>query len=272
MPEINPQSSTPDDAISGNGEGMARTEIWTRGPSLAAPCADISYRWESGQDAVLEVRLHLSRIVGGHDFDLLVRFDAPIALAWDNESFDFVTLPAPVPRCTGERFNGFAHPMLVVKESNWAAQYVQGHPVDDRTVVHLVFLALNDSIAVLSSGDPEVIFVPPELEPSDRSVGGLAWSSGEVGVDDMPGTIQEILDHADELREEVRRLRPIRRNRAASLGAPAAASSSRTRTDRTRHCRSSRNSRADGLSWAKIGALLGTSAQAVQRRYGATAP
>lgn len=27
--------------------------------------------------------------------------------------------------------------------------------------------------------------------------------------------------------------------------------------------------RADGISWAKIGALLGTSAQAAQQRYGA---
>lgn len=153
---------------------MARTEIWTHGPALAAPCADISYRWESGQHAVLGVRLHLSRIVGGHDFDLLVRFVAPIALAWDNESFDFVTLPAPVPRCTGERFNDFAHPMLVVKDSNWVAQYLDGHPVDGSTVVHLVFLALNDSIAVLSSGDPEVIVVPPEPEQDDPSSGGLA--------------------------------------------------------------------------------------------------
>ena len=247
---------------------MARTEIWTRGPSLAAPCADISYRWESGQDAVLEVRLHLSRIVGGHDFDLLVRFDAPIALAWDNESFDFVTLTAPVPRCTRERFDGFAHPMLVVKESTWAAQYVQGHPVDDRTVVHLVFLALNDSIAVLSSGDPEVIFVPPELEPSDPSVGGLAWSSGEVGVDDMPGTIQEILDHADELAKKFEDFDPSDgTERPVSEHPLQRAVRARARTERD-IVEAVETARADGLSWAMIGALLGTSAQAARQRYG----
>jgi hypothetical protein len=85
----------------------------------------------------------------------------------------------------------------------------------------------------------------------------------------MPRSIQEILDHADELAQSFEDYesaagdeQPVEEYllRRASL---ARARSERQILDAVVAAR------VAGISWAKIGDLLGTSAQAAQQRYGA---
>lgn len=85
----------------------------------------------------------------------------------------------------------------------------------------------------------------------------------------MPRSIQEILDHAEELAQRFENFDPdvatevpveeyllqravVTRARSEKLLLDAVA-----------------QARAKGVSWQKIGALIGTSAQAAQQRYGA---
>lgn len=85
----------------------------------------------------------------------------------------------------------------------------------------------------------------------------------------MPRSIQEILDHADELAERFENYEPSDGDERpveeymlerAALGR---ARSERQVLDAVIAARSA------GASWQKIGNLLGTSAQAAQQRYGA---
>jgi hypothetical protein len=83
----------------------------------------------------------------------------------------------------------------------------------------------------------------------------------------MPRTIQEILDHADELAKRFEDYDPD-----AADETPVAehllrrAALARARTER-QIVEAVEAARAGGLSWARIGKLLGTSAQAAQQRY-----
>jgi hypothetical protein len=87
----------------------------------------------------------------------------------------------------------------------------------------------------------------------------------------MPRSIQEILDHADEL------ARRFEEYEAREGDEPPVEEYLLQRAALTR-ARSERQiieavvaARAAGISWARIGELLGTSAQAAQQRYGALA-
>jgi hypothetical protein len=90
----------------------------------------------------------------------------------------------------------------------------------------------------------------------------------------MPRTIQEILDHADELAKKFEDFDPADGTERPVSERPVSeyllqrAALARARTER-QIVEAVEAARADGLSWAKIGALLGTSAQAAQQRYGA---
>ena len=84
----------------------------------------------------------------------------------------------------------------------------------------------------------------------------------------MPRSIQDILDHADELAKRFADFDP---NHADDIpveeyllqrAVVARAHSDQQLIDTVI------NARSAGLSWQKIGALLGTSAQAAQQRYG----
>jgi len=85
----------------------------------------------------------------------------------------------------------------------------------------------------------------------------------------MPRSIQEILDHADELVERFENLDP---DQAAEVPVEEyllqRAVVARARTEQ-QLLDAVVAARAAGVSWQKIGALLGTSAQAAQQRYGA---
>ncbi|MGH8947144.1 MAG: hypothetical protein ACRDVL_13480 [Acidimicrobiia bacterium] len=83
----------------------------------------------------------------------------------------------------------------------------------------------------------------------------------------MPRSIQEILDHADELAKRFEDYEPGEGDevpveayllRRAAL---ARAHSERQIVDAVA------SARAAGISWGKIGEILGTSAQAAQQRY-----
>jgi hypothetical protein len=84
----------------------------------------------------------------------------------------------------------------------------------------------------------------------------------------MPRSIQEILDHADELAERFEQLDP-------SSGVDVEVPEYLLRRAVIARARSERQladavaaARLAGLSWSRIGTELGVSAQAAQQRYG----
>ena len=85
----------------------------------------------------------------------------------------------------------------------------------------------------------------------------------------MPRSIQEILDHADELARRFEEYEPSEADERPveeyllQRAAVARARSERQIVDAVVAARNA------GISWARIGDLLGTSAQAAQQRYGA---
>lgn len=84
----------------------------------------------------------------------------------------------------------------------------------------------------------------------------------------MPRSIQEILDHADELAQRFEDLDPAD---AADVDVPEyvlrRAVIVRARTER-QVADAVRAARDAGVSWSRIGKELGVSAQAAQQRYG----
>lgn len=83
----------------------------------------------------------------------------------------------------------------------------------------------------------------------------------------MPRTAQEILDHADELaarfeQAEAHDLRDATALRAVRDAVLARAEAERILRDAIVQAR------ADGHSWAAIGAMVGTSGEAARQRYG----
>ena len=85
----------------------------------------------------------------------------------------------------------------------------------------------------------------------------------------MPRSIQEILDHAEELAQRFEEYEPAPGDERPveeyllQRAALARARSERQILDAVTAARSA------GIAWSKIGELLGTSAQAAQQRYGA---
>jgi hypothetical protein len=89
----------------------------------------------------------------------------------------------------------------------------------------------------------------------------------------MPRTLQEIIDHADELAEKFEnyepqpgdheRVSPLTRLRVAALKRAAV----EVEISEAVH-----QAREAGMSWSRLGEVLGTSGEAVRQRYGPTAP
>ncbi len=85
----------------------------------------------------------------------------------------------------------------------------------------------------------------------------------------MPRSIQEILDQADELAERLEDYEPDPRDeRPVEEYLLERAALTRARSER-QIVDAVSAARAKGVSWQRIGELLGTSAQAAQQRYGA---
>src|SRR5437870_2856543 len=89
-----------------------------------------------------------------------------------------------------------------------------------------------------------------------------SWSSA------MPRSIQEILDHADELAKRFEDYEPKPEDeRSVEEYLLERATIARARSERDVVDAVTR-ARSKGVSWQRIGAILGTSAQAAQQRYG----
>jgi hypothetical protein len=87
----------------------------------------------------------------------------------------------------------------------------------------------------------------------------------------MPRSIQEILDHADELAKRFEDYEPGPDDqRPVEEYLLQRAALARARSER-QVVEAVEAARGAGLSWGRIGTLLGTSAQAAQQRYGAAA-
>lgn len=85
----------------------------------------------------------------------------------------------------------------------------------------------------------------------------------------MPRTIQEILDHADELAKRGEAYEPGEGDeRLVEEYLLQRAVLARARSER-QITEAVAGARARGISWTRIGELLGTSAQAAQQRFGA---
>lgn len=85
----------------------------------------------------------------------------------------------------------------------------------------------------------------------------------------MPRSIQEILDHADELARRFEDYEPADGDeRPVEEYLLERATLDRARSER-QLVDAVFAARAKGMSWQRIGAVLGTSAQAAQQRYGA---
>jgi hypothetical protein len=84
----------------------------------------------------------------------------------------------------------------------------------------------------------------------------------------MPRSIQDILDHADELAERVENYEPEPDDeRPVEEYLVERAALARARTER-QIVDAITTARTKGVTWTRIGELLGTSAQAAQQRYG----
>jgi hypothetical protein len=85
----------------------------------------------------------------------------------------------------------------------------------------------------------------------------------------MPRSIQEILDHGDELAERFEEYEPKAGDeRVLEEYLLERATIARARSER-QIVEAVTAARSKGLSWQRIGDILGTSAQAAQQRYGA---
>lgn len=82
----------------------------------------------------------------------------------------------------------------------------------------------------------------------------------------MPRSIQEILDHADEVAKRFEEYEPVPGDERPVEYVLQRAALARARSER-QIVEAVTEARADGVSWQRIGELLGTSAQAAQQRY-----
>ena len=86
----------------------------------------------------------------------------------------------------------------------------------------------------------------------------------------MPRTVEEILNQADELATRFEGHEPANIKDAAALRAVRLAFQERAEAER-RLADAVAAARAEGHSWAAIGAMVGTSGEAARQRYGRTA-
>jgi len=106
--------------------------------------------------------MHFSRVIDGCEKDLEIKFLNPIALQWENESFEIIKLPANLPCCSNEGFTNWTYPTLIIPNSEWANLYAaQSHTEEEyktHEVKHFAFIAMNDLLHVLSEEMPTARF------------------------------------------------------------------------------------------------------------------
>ncbi|MBV35720.1 hypothetical protein [Kangiella spongicola] len=107
--------------------------------------------------------MHFSRVIGGIDKDLKLVFTHPIALQWEDESYNVIELPNNLPKCSKEQFNEWTYPTLTISDSKWANEYAaMTHSIDNfenHRVTHYAFISMNDILNVLSENEPTVSWI-----------------------------------------------------------------------------------------------------------------
>jgi len=102
--------------------------------------------------------MHFSRVVGGCKKDLELTFSDPIALQWEDESYDVIELPDALPKCTNEGFTNWTYPTLIIPDSPWANSYAARSHTEveykNHKVTHFAFISMNDLLHVLSEKKP----------------------------------------------------------------------------------------------------------------------
>jgi hypothetical protein len=84
----------------------------------------------------------------------------------------------------------------------------------------------------------------------------------------MPRTVQDILDHADELASRFENYEPTPQEERDPEAFVALRDAVLSRSDAERSLKAAvDDARAHGYSWALIGSLLGTSGEAARQRY-----
>jgi hypothetical protein len=84
----------------------------------------------------------------------------------------------------------------------------------------------------------------------------------------MPRTVQDILDHADELAKRFENYEPTPQDERDPRALLALRDAALSRSNAERSIRAAVDSaRAHGYSWALIGSMLGTSGEAARQRY-----
>ncbi len=84
----------------------------------------------------------------------------------------------------------------------------------------------------------------------------------------MPRTVQDILDHADELANRFENYDPNEHDERDPETFKALRDAVLSRSDAERSIKTAvDNARAHGYSWALIGSVLGTSGEAARQRY-----
>ncbi len=84
----------------------------------------------------------------------------------------------------------------------------------------------------------------------------------------MPRSVEEILKHADELAARFENYEPDPSDELDPAAVTALRAAVRERSEAERHLiEAVRQARAARLSWSAIGALVGTSGEAVRQRY-----
>jgi hypothetical protein len=85
----------------------------------------------------------------------------------------------------------------------------------------------------------------------------------------MPRSVQDILDHADELASRFEEYEPAVDDERDPKAFKALRDAALSRSDAERSIKAAvEQARASGYSWAFIGSLLGTSGEAARQRYG----
>lgn len=85
----------------------------------------------------------------------------------------------------------------------------------------------------------------------------------------MPRTVDEILQHADELAARFENYEPNAADELDSEAVMAMREAVRERSEAERHVIDAiRKARGAGMSWSLIGTFVGTSGEAARQRYG----
>lgn len=85
----------------------------------------------------------------------------------------------------------------------------------------------------------------------------------------MPRTVDEILQHADELAARFEGYEPSDDDELDASAVELLRAAVQERSDAERHLLEAvKAARSAGLSWASIGVFVGTSGEAVRQRYG----